>query len=62
LLTARRLSRFSGRNRAWRPATEYYNAELLGHEYGCIQGRSVGPDVLVDLNDLETLLGRLLEQ
>lgn len=42
------------------PAIEYYLADLLGHNYGCMQGTSVGPDVKVDLDGLERLLEKLL--
>jgi capsular polysaccharide biosynthesis protein len=43
------------------PAIEYYLADLLGHDYGCLQGETVGPDVRVDIDALESLLGRMLE-
>lgn len=43
------------------PAIEYYLADLLGHDYGCMQGTPVGCDVEVDLEALEALLNQLLE-
>ena len=43
------------------PAMWYYLADLLGHDYGCLQGETVGPDVRVDIDALESLLGRMLE-
>lgn len=44
------------------PAIEYYLADLLGHDYGCLQGETVGPDVHVDLEELETLLETMLDE
>lgn len=43
------------------PATEYYYAELLGHEYGCVPGEPVGPDVQTDVEGLEAVLQKLLD-
>lgn len=42
------------------PATEYYYAELLGHEYGCVPGEPVGPDVRADVKGLRRVLHKLL--
>ena len=43
------------------PATEYYYAELLGHDYGCVPGEPVGPDVRTDVDGLESVLQKLLD-
>jgi capsular polysaccharide biosynthesis protein len=43
------------------PATEYYYAELLGHEYGCVPGEPVGPDVRADVEGLDMVLQKLLD-
>lgn len=42
------------------PASEYYYAETLGHDYGCVQGRTVGVDVKADLDALKELLELML--
>nr|WP_303648655.1 glycosyltransferase family 61 protein [Haloarchaeobius litoreus] len=42
------------------PATEYYYAELLGHDYGCVPGEPVGPDVRTDTEGVEAVLRELL--
>lgn len=42
------------------PAIEYYLADLLGHEYGCLQGKTVGCDVEVDIDALEVLMSKML--
>lgn len=42
------------------PAIEYYLADLLGHDYGCVQGEAVGCDTRVDIEGLEILLKRML--
>lgn len=43
------------------PATEYFYAELLGHDYGCVPGEPVGPDVRANVEALETVLQKLLD-
>lgn len=42
------------------PATEYYYAELLGHDYGCVPGEPVGADVRADIAGLDAVLEKLL--
>lgn len=44
------------------PATEYFYAELLGHEYGCVSGEAIGPDLRTNVSDLETVLEKLLTE
>jgi capsular polysaccharide biosynthesis protein len=43
------------------PAIEYYIADLLGHEYGCVQGDAVGVDTQVDVSNVEMILKMMLE-
>jgi capsular polysaccharide biosynthesis protein len=42
------------------PATEYFNAELLGHNYGCVPGEAIGPDLRADVDALTTVLEKML--
>jgi hypothetical protein len=44
------------------PATEYYYAELLGHNYGCVPGDAVGADLKTNISGLSTVLQKLLEE
>lgn len=43
------------------PATEYFYAELLGHDYACVPGKPVGADLWTDVSGLKTVLEELLE-
>jgi hypothetical protein len=43
------------------PATEYYYAELLGHDYACVPGEAVGADLRTDVSGLEIVLKKILE-
>jgi hypothetical protein len=42
------------------PATEYFYAELLGHDYACVPGEAVGADLQTDVSGLEIVLKKLL--
>lgn len=42
------------------PATEYFYAELLGHDYACVPGEAVGADLRTDVSGLEIVLEKLL--
>ena len=42
------------------PATEYFYAELLGHDYACVPGEAVGADLRTDVSGLEVVLKKLL--
>lgn len=42
------------------PATEYFYAELLGHDYACVPGEAVGSDLRTDVSGLEIVLKKLL--
>lgn len=44
------------------PATEYFYAELLDHEYGCVPGEAVGVDIQVDVAGLNTVLEKLIKR
>jgi hypothetical protein len=44
------------------PATEYFYAELLGHEYGCVPGQAVGDDLRTDVSGLAVVLETLLDE
>lgn len=38
------------------PATEYYYAELLGHDYACVPGEPANSDLWTDVSGIETIL------
>jgi hypothetical protein len=38
------------------PATEYYYAELLGHDYACVPGEPANSDLRTDVSGIETIL------
>jgi hypothetical protein len=42
------------------PATEYFYAELLGHDYACVPGEAVGTDLRTDVSGLKIVLEKLL--
>jgi len=42
------------------PATEDFYAETLGHDYACVPGETVGPDLRTDVSGLEAVLEKLL--
>lgn len=44
------------------PATEYHYAEGLGHNYACVPGEAIGPDLRTDVSGLATVLEKLLEK
>lgn len=44
------------------PATEYHYAEGLGHNYACVPGEAIGPDLRSDVSGLATVLEKLLEK
>jgi capsular polysaccharide biosynthesis protein len=44
------------------PATEYFYAEGLGHDYACVPGEAIGPDLQTDVSGLATVLEKLLEK
>jgi capsular polysaccharide biosynthesis protein len=43
------------------PAIEYYIADLFDHNYGCVQGDTVGVDTQVEIDDVELLLKMMLK-
>jgi hypothetical protein len=44
------------------PATEYFYAELLGHNYACVPGKAVSADLQADISGLEAVLKKLLKE